>query len=420
MVSHVYSKSYIGASAPLAAQANLILNGRLLPLIEASMASHQEPHGIDVHSLFCAAAMDFITAYCFGAARSTNFIKAKAYRAHWQELYATRKAHGFFEQELPGLSAALRRYLGLSLTPAFVGAANRELEDWCRHMSDATIEDLQKQQEGSPSRRRLAVTANTVNDPVVVRAIIAGLDKEEEYNGAASPIHATALQRRELTIASETIDHVLAGQETTGVALTYLTYHLSLSLDLQRELRSELLSSSLRPNAKYAHGGAAIAIPDSRQLDGLPLLHAVVTETVRRYAPAGGPEPRVTPAEGCRIGLYEGVPGGVRVSASPYNLHRDETVFPDPEKWDYTSWLPKNGVAAATDEERLRDVNRYFWGFSSGGRMCLGSNFAIHGLSCPIFLSHFETALWLMGPWLILLTHLRDETHRCGHILELY
>lgn len=396
MVSHVYSKSYISSSASLAAQADLVLNRRLLPLIEASMASHQEPHGVDVHSLFCAAAMDFITSYCFGAARSTNFIKATAYRAHWRELYSTRKAYGFFEQELPGLSSALRRYLWLNLTPAFVGAANRELEDWCRRMSDATIRDLQNDGNGEDwgeseeSRPRRAVAINTVNDPVVVRALLAGLDKEEEANGATSPIHANALQQRDLTIASETIDHVLAGQETTGVALTYLTYHLSLSLDLQRELRAELLSS-LQPNMKYENGdggSSRIAIPDSRQLDSLPLLHAVVTETVRRYAPAGGPEPRVTPAEGCRIGSYEGLPGGVRISASPYNLHRAEDVFPEPEKWDYTRWLPKSGVAAADDEERLKNVNRYFWGFSSGGRMCLGSNFAIHGL-CRRFSSPF-------------------------------
>lgn len=409
MVSHVYSKTYIGASASLAAQADRVLNGRLLPALAASTAADQEPHGVDVHSLFGAAAMDLITAYCFGAARSTNFIAAAAYRAHWQALYATRKAHGFFEQELPGLSAALRRVLRWGLTPAFVGAANREIEDWCRRMSDATIEDLlleQQHQDAADdgkgtggrgrSRRRRAVAANTADDPVVVRALLAGLDKEEEANGAASLIDGTALQQRGLAVASETIDHVLAGQETTGVALTYLTYHLSRSLDLQRQLRTELLS--LHPNMKLPQNrgdgdkGGPAAIPDSRQLDGLPLLHAVVTETVRRYAPAGGPEPRVTPAPSCRIGPYD-VPGGVRVSASPYSLHRDEAVFPEPEKWDHTRWLPKEKgatpAAAAADENDeeqrpgLSDAHRQFWGFSSGGRMCLGSNFAMHGSLSP-------------------------------------
>ncbi|RYP19871.1 hypothetical protein DL765_003125 [Monosporascus sp. GIB2] len=374
MVSHVYSKSYIHSSATLAAQASAVLNGRLISLLEASTMTAQAPHGIDVHSLFSAVATDLITAYCFGAARASDFVRNKAYRRHWQALYAARKAGAFFEQELPRLSAAARRCsLGLlpgGLTPAWVVAANREIEDWCKNMSDAALEDLR-------SGRRV----DAADDPVVVRALVAGLEKEGRESGAASPVYATAIRHRELTVASETIDHVLAGQETTGVALTYLAYHLSRSLDLQRHLRAELLS--LRPSMRLRNsdrdGGGdddGMAMPDPKQLDALPILHAVIMETVRRYAPAGGPEPRVAPSPSCRIGQYE-VPGGTRVSASVYNLHRDERVFPDPERWDHTRFLPSSGDDGEADE-RLRSVNRHFWGFSSGGRMCLGSNFAMH------------------------------------------
>ncbi|KAI1373559.1 cytochrome P450 [Hypoxylon crocopeplum] len=392
MVSHVYSKSYINNSPSLAAQASAILNTGLLPLIAKSVSAAQQPHGVDVHSVFCAAAMDFISAYCFGMARSAGFLRDRAFREHWLTLYTTRKGYGFFAQELPRLSRALS-FLGIRLTPSWVDAANRELEAWCKKRSDATLRFLEE-----PGAE--AAVANTADDPVVVHALLAGIDKEATTSGEASPLYATAITQRNLSVASEIFDHVLAGQETTGVALTYLSYHLSQSLDLQGKLRRELLS--LKPAMRLGPNGGVVAHPDSRQLDSLPLLHAVVMETVRRYTPAGGPEPRVTPFPSCRIGPYE-VPGGVRVSASAYNLHRDETVFSDPETWDHTRWLCRQ-VGAGEEEkglvdsdsefglankeggekEKEKDVNRHFWGFSSGGRMCLGSNFAMHDMKLII------------------------------------
>ncbi|KAI0442790.1 cytochrome P450 [Xylaria telfairii] len=363
MISNVYSKSYICASISQAAQSDIILNERLIPVLEASILQSQSPHGIDVHSLFCAVAMDFISAYCFGASRSADFIRLKAHRKHWLKIYTTRKGYGFFSQELPGISKVLK-YLGVHLTPRWVDAANRELEAWCKELSDVTIQDL----------RRSELELNSADDPVVVRALLAGYEKEKTMHGTASPIHSTTILNPELSVASEVFDHVLAGQETTGVALTYLSHHLSQSLDLQRELRTELLS--LHPNMVLK--GGRMPIPDPKQLHSLPKLHAMILETVRRYAPAGGPEPRVVPYPSCRIGSYE-VPGGTRISASAYNLHRDEQAYPNAEQWDHTRWLA-HGVGNPSQET----ASKQFWGFSSGGRMCLGSNFAMHDMKLTI------------------------------------
>lgn len=379
-VSHIYSKSHITTSPSLSAQASTLLNARLLPLLHASTHPSQQPHGIDVHSLFSGAAMDFISAYCFGLPRCADFIRRRPLREHWLALYATRKGYGFFAQELPLLSKALS-FLGIGLTPSWVDAANRELEDWCRERCDAAIRVLEREGEGEgrEDEEEKSVVRDTADDPVVVRALVAGIEKEGRTNGEASLVYDTAIRQRDLSIASEVFDHVLAGQETTGVALTYLSYHLSQSLDLQRELRQELLS--LTPNMQFDRNGK-VKHPDSKQLDSLPTLHAVIMETIRRYSPAGGPEPRVTPqGSSSRIGPYE-VPGGVRVSASAYNLHRDGTAFPDPEKWDHTRWLQHqrpSEIDGLDGDEAKNDIYRHFWGFSSGGRMCLGSNFAMHG-----------------------------------------
>ncbi|KAK8084709.1 Cytochrome P450 monooxygenase cypX [Apiospora hydei] len=343
MVSHVYSKSYLHSSVSLAAQADDILNTRVLPTLDTSSHEGQAHQGIDVHSFFAAVAMDFITAYTFGLQNSSNFIQQKAYRDHWQGLYRSRKGYSFFSQELPLLSKLLKNW---------------------RSGAGTCAPPL------SPPLAMKGVKSQTSADqPVVLRALLHGLDKEERVRGKESPIFSTAISQRNLTISSELFDHILAGQETTGVALTYLSWHLSQSQDLQNRLRAELLC--LTPNMRMESG--KVSIPNSGQLDRLPLLHAVIVETVRLYAPAGGPEPRVTPHPSCRIGSYE-IPGGVRISASAYNLHRDERHFPHAEIWDHTRWLHTDDM----DEERQKEMNRQFWGFSSGGRMCLGSNFAMH------------------------------------------
>ncbi|TGJ78178.1 hypothetical protein E0Z10_g10584 [Xylaria hypoxylon] len=357
MVSNVYSKSYINTSVSQSAQSDIILNTRLIPALEASVSPSRAPHGIDVHSLFCAVAMDFISAYCFGIRHSSNFIEDKSHREHWLKLYTTRKGYGFFAQELPRLSKALQ-YLGVSLTPRWVHATNRELEAWCKELSDAAIQGL----------RKSGLSLNSADDPVVVRTLLAGYEKEKDMHGQDSPVHSTTILNPELSVASEVFDHILAGQETTGVALTYLSHHLSQSLDLQKDLRKELLS--LQPNMVLNYG--RMAMPGPQQLHRLPKLHAMVLETVRRYAPAGGPEPRVAPFPACRIGPYE-VPGGTRISASAYNLHRDEQTYPSSEQWDHTRWLGDKEAAY-----------KQFWGFSSGGRMCLGSNFAMHDMKLTI------------------------------------
>jgi hypothetical protein len=97
--------------------------------------------------------------------------------------------------------------------------------------------------------------------------------------------------------ASEMFDHMLAGQETSGIAFTYLMYELSRNPSLQEDLRKEL-STHLSNDAFSLKQGA---IPKSSDIDSLPLLNAIVTETLRLYPPAPMIQPRVVPPEGTFI-----------------------------------------------------------------------------------------------------------------------
>ena len=170
------------------------------------------------------------------------------------------------------------------------------------------------------------------------------------------------------------IDHLAAGHETSGITLTYVSWQLSQNIPLQNALRKELLS--LNPNMLLSSDPPAQNIPSSKDLDALPLLHAILMETLRLRAAIPGGQPRITPHPACTLGKFV-IPGGVRVGAQAHTIHRNGNAFPDPDKWDHTRWLDgENGYS----EEQKRERDRYFWAFSSGGRMCVGSNFAMHGI----------------------------------------
>lgn len=352
MISNVYSKSYIQSSPAAAAQAAVIMYDRFFPALETSLPDG----GIDVYSLFLATVMDFISAYVWGISRSTNFVQEKGYREHWLELYKSRADFTFFPQELPQLTAFFKK-CGIYLCPRWVDAANQELAASNTVLCDRAIEDFKAGK----------ISDDVADEPVVMRALLNGIAKEGAH-GEKSPLYSTTILQQDLSIKSELWDHVLAGQETAGLALTYLTWRMCQNPELQAELREELLT--LQPNVRI--GGDERALPDPKKLDSLPLLHAIVMETLRLHAPIPGPQPRSVPFPSAKLGPYT-IPGGVRIAGTAHTLHRDEHIYPEPDKWDPKRWLE------AGDEEATKAMNRQFWAFSSGGRMCIGSHFAMQG-----------------------------------------
>lgn len=360
MISNTYSKSNIQNSPALAAQSKTILHSRLLPILSSPPAKT----GIDVHSTFNATTMDFITAYLFGLKNSSNFLQDVEERQHWLGLYHSRKTHTFWSQELPHFTLFLKSF-GIRLVPKWVDAANQELEDWTKNKCDLTTSYLK---ELAPRDE------NPANEPVVMKAMLSGISKEEKTKGDDSVLANETLKFPELSIASEMIDHLAAGHETAGITLTYISWHLSQDIALQDKLRTSLLSL---PNPISLDGdGNSHGLPNSKDLDSVPLLHAVIMETLRLNAAIPGGQPRMSPYPSSTISSYP-IPGGVRINAQAHSVHRNPSVYPSPETWDHTRWLDdSNGYS----EEQRRERDRWFWAFSSGGRMCVGSNFAMHGL----------------------------------------
>ena len=322
---------------------------------------------MDVLSLFYASSMDSITAYQFGLRNSSNLIEDEESRRHFlDDLYQPRKIYAYFGQELPNLSRWLK-VVGIRLVPQWVDAANDEIESWCKEMCSAATEEIKRRKAGGTWE------ANVEDEPVVVGALLKGIEKEEKKD--ASVLRERIQKSKELMVCTEMLDHLAAGHETSGITLSYMTYHLSKDLELQKELRRELLT--LDPPIIYGKGEIPDRLPDPKQVDGLPLLHAIMMETLRLNAAIPGSTPRMTPYPFANLAGYQ-IPGGVRVSSSAWSLHRNSEVFPDPERWDHRRWLLDE---RGEKDRRRREMDKWYWAFSSGGRMCLGNNFAIMRMS---------------------------------------
>lgn len=109
----------------------------------------------------------------------------------------------------------------------------------------------------------------------------------------------------------------LAGTDTTANTLTYLIWAVLSDASLQKTLEDEVATLE-QP------------LTDSK-LEMLPILSAVINETLRLYGAAPGALPRVSPQNGANLGGYF-IPGGTTVSTQAWTLHRNPTVFPNPER----------------------------------------------------------------------------------------
>ncbi|PWY77260.1 sterigmatocystin biosynthesis P450 monooxygenase [Aspergillus sclerotioniger CBS 115572] len=155
-------------------------------------------------------------------------------------------------------------------------------------------------------------------------------------------------------VVTEAGNLIVAGSDTTAVTLTYLVWAVLLQPALQHDLEEEV--GRVDPSYNEA------------ALEELPLLNAVIMETLRLYGAAPGSLPRSVPHGGGIFGGYR-MPQGVTVSTQSYTIHRDETLYPDPESFDATRWLPGDGRDSDAARQGLSP-------FGHGSRGCLGIHLA--------------------------------------------
>lgn len=153
-------------------------------------------------------------------------------------------------------------------------------------------------------------------------------------------------------VRDEAITLLLAGHETTALALTWTFYLLSQNPDAERKLHQEV--------DDVLQG----APPTLEHVERLVYTKMVFSEAMRIYPPAWTVGRRARSAY--EVGGYL-VPAGDILFMSQYATHRDARFFPDPMRFDPMRFTP---------EEIGRRPQFAYFPFGGGPRVCIGEPFA--------------------------------------------
>jgi cytochrome P450 len=154
-------------------------------------------------------------------------------------------------------------------------------------------------------------------------------------------------------LRDEVMTMLLAGHETTSLALSWTYFLLAGRPDVDQRVTEE---------ARHVIGGRPGTLADAERLT---YSRMVIEEALRLYPPAWGFS-RVALADD-RIGRYP-VPTGSLVFIIPFVVHRRPPLWPDPDRFD-----PERFTA-----ERVAARPRFaYLPFGGGPRQCIGNQFAM-------------------------------------------
>jgi cytochrome P450 len=205
-----------------------------------------------------------------------------------------------------------------------------------------------------PTRRRMRAARETldevVDDIIRQRRHDPGEDVVSMLLTASDEGGETLSDRQ---IRDEAITLLVAGHETTAVALTYTVFLLAQHPEVEAKLVDEL---------DRALGGRT---PTPDALSELPYTEKVVTESMRLYPPV--PTLLREAVAPDTLGGYE-IPAGATIHLNQWVVHRDPRWYDDalafrPERW--------------TDEFERSLPRLAYFPFSAGPRRCIGDRFAM-------------------------------------------
>ena len=154
-------------------------------------------------------------------------------------------------------------------------------------------------------------------------------------------------------LRDEVMTILVAGHETTAVALSWTWYLLAQHPEVERRLHAEL---------DAVLGGRT---PTFEDLPSLPYTKMVIEETMRLYPPAWGMVRQAREAD--EIGGYH-IPANSIIAIVQYVTHRHQDFWDRPEEFDPERFTPERSAS--------RPRFAYF-PFGGGPRQCIGNNFAM-------------------------------------------
>ena len=156
-------------------------------------------------------------------------------------------------------------------------------------------------------------------------------------------------------LTDEGVLFIVAGNETTGNALSNMTFHILNTPRILQSLKAEL--SAAIPNSE--------TIPQWRDLEHLPYLSAVIKEGLRMSYGVVSRMPRVSPNTEIRYKDWV-IPPNTAVSMNNMDMHDDPSVFVNPKSFEPERWLQPESI----------ELQKQLAPFCRGTRACVGMNLA--------------------------------------------
>uniref|UniRef100_A0A182Q0H2 Cytochrome P450 n=1 Tax=Anopheles farauti TaxID=69004 RepID=A0A182Q0H2_9DIPT len=206
-------------------------------------------------------------------------------------------------------------------------------------------EELRKRKEQLDQNNNTTTPEPTDPDGVYRRKQLAFLDLLLEGSGLS-----------DLAIREEVDTFIIGGHDTTAAAMAWILYLLGAAPAIQERVIQEI---------DGVMGGDRDRRPTMAELNEMRYLECCIKEGLRLYPSIPVIGRRLT--EDVRVDNYT-IPAGTTAMIVVYELHRDASVFSNPDKFNPDHFLPENCHG--------RHPYAYI-PFSAGPRNCIGQKFAI-------------------------------------------
>ncbi|KAJ2981767.1 hypothetical protein NQ176_g1826 [Zarea fungicola] len=159
-------------------------------------------------------------------------------------------------------------------------------------------------------------------------------------------------------IVFEITNLIFAGTDTTSNTLSYLFYELAKLPAWQAKLQAELDENGIKSDPSY------------KDVSDLPVLDALIHETLRFHPAAPASLQRLTPQSEDLVIDGVLIPADTTVSCQSFTNQRDPELFPNPDQFNPGRWLNAPEVQLEAMYNRI-----FVWG--KGQRSCLGKQLAM-------------------------------------------
>ncbi|KAJ5860070.1 cytochrome P450 [Penicillium soppii] len=279
---------------------------------------------VNFNDAFASLATDVASAIFHE--EPSNFLEDEKFNARWWEILRMGLTTVPLLVELPWIARAI--------TTPVIKLLTERLTNW-------RIWDDKSRRQIQITRTRPSATAKTRSDRTVMDSLV--------HDTQVTSI----LGEKGFVRLSQLIQQ--AGTHNVSKTLAIIVYFL-----LRHEDQQEALRRALEP---LFAGDAAQAAPSLQQMERVPYLTACIKEGLRLAAGSLNRFPRVSPDAELSFKDWT-IPKGTAVSMTPYWIHMDPEVFPDPGSFNPSRWL--------ADPAKLATMHRHFVPFSKGSRACLG------------------------------------------------